>query len=153
VATRLRRRRVGRSTRSGCPAHVAHGVRTPARRRWRERGWSFRFRPGRSARVRDRARFRPRARWRRTCAGPSRPAIRRGELVQAERLTDRSRADENAEVSDDTKARPAFAPWDRRELPGLFTVEESARRVGNYKWTEMRLFEVLGGWVATIPEL
>ena len=47
----------------------------------------------------------------------------------------------------------AFAPWDRRELPGIFSVEESARRVGNYKWTEMRLFEVLGGWVATVPEL
>ena len=51
------------------------------------------------------------------------------------------------------KARPAFAPWDRRELPGLFTVDESARRVGHYKWTEMRLFEALGGWVATVPEL
>src|SRR5712691_2964127 len=49
--------------------------------------------------------------------------------------------------------RPAFAPWDRRQLPGLFDVEESARRVGNYKWVEMRLFEVLGGWVATVPEL
>jgi hypothetical protein len=50
-------------------------------------------------------------------------------------------------------ARAPFAPWDRRELPGLFPVEESARRVGHYKWTEMRLFEVLGGWVATVPEL
>jgi hypothetical protein len=49
--------------------------------------------------------------------------------------------------------RPAFAPWDRRELPGLFGVIESARRVGNYKWIEMRLFEALGGWVATVPEL
>ena len=49
-------------------------------------------------------------------------------------------------------ARP-FAPWDRRELPGLFTVEESARRVGHYAWIEMRLFEALGGWVATVPEL
>ena len=49
--------------------------------------------------------------------------------------------------------RPAFAPWDRRELPGLFTVAEAARRVGNYKWVEMRLFEALGGWVATVPEL
>ncbi len=49
--------------------------------------------------------------------------------------------------------RPAFAPWDRRELPGLFGVTESARRVGNYKWIEMRLFEALGGWVATVPEL
>ena len=51
------------------------------------------------------------------------------------------------------KPRAPFAPWDRRELPGLFTVEESARRVGNYKWIEMRLFEALGGWVATVPEL
>ena len=37
--------------------------------------------------------------------------------------------------------------------PGAFDVEESARRVGNYKWIEMRLFEALGGWVATVPEL
>jgi hypothetical protein len=51
------------------------------------------------------------------------------------------------------KPRPAFAPWDRREVPGLFGVVESARRVGNYKWIEMRLFEALGGWVATVPEL
>jgi len=56
-------------------------------------------------------------------------------------------------MNDSTKPRAPFAPWDRRELPGLFSVEESARRVGNYKWAEMRLFEVLGGWVATIPEL
>ena|SRR5687767_4008038 len=49
--------------------------------------------------------------------------------------------------------RAAFAPWDRRELPGLFGVVETARRVGNYKWIEMRLFEALGGWVATVPEL
>ncbi len=51
------------------------------------------------------------------------------------------------------EARPAFAPWDRRELPGAFSVEESARRVGAYKWIEMRLFEALGGWIATVPEL
>lgn len=52
-----------------------------------------------------------------------------------------------------SKPRAAFAPWDRRELPGSFTVEESAKRVGHYKWIEMRLFEALGGWVATVPEL
>lgn len=52
-----------------------------------------------------------------------------------------------------SKPRASFTPWDRRELPGSFTVEESARRVGNYKWIEMRLFEALGGWVATVPEL
>lgn len=56
-------------------------------------------------------------------------------------------------MADPSKPRPAFAPWDRRELPGAFTVEESARRIGNYKWVEMRLFEALGGWVATVPEL
>src|SRR5215212_3558556 len=56
-------------------------------------------------------------------------------------------------MSNDSTARPAFAPWDRRELPGIFSVEETARRVGNYKWSEMRLFEALGGWVATVPEL
>ena len=56
-------------------------------------------------------------------------------------------------MADPNAARSPFAPWDRRELPGLFTVEESARRVGHYKWIEMRLFEALGGWVATVPEL
>ena len=56
-------------------------------------------------------------------------------------------------MADPFKARAPFAPWDRRELPGLFDVEESARRVGNYKWAEMKLFEALGGWVATVPEL
>jgi hypothetical protein len=56
-------------------------------------------------------------------------------------------------MADTSTARPAFAPWDRRELPGAFTVEESARRVGNYKWIEMKLFEALGGWIATVPEL
>ncbi len=56
-------------------------------------------------------------------------------------------------MADPKKARAAFTPWDRRELPGSFTVEETARRVGHYKWIEMRTFEVLGGWVATVPEL
>jgi len=56
-------------------------------------------------------------------------------------------------VADPFKARAPFAPWDRRQLPGLFDVEESARRIGHYKWAEMKLFEALGGWVATVPEL
>ena len=56
-------------------------------------------------------------------------------------------------MADVTKPRAPFAPWDRRELPGAFDVVESARRVGHYKWVEMRLFEALGGWVATVPEL
>jgi hypothetical protein len=56
-------------------------------------------------------------------------------------------------MADPKKPRAPFAPWDRRQLPGAFTVEETARRVGHYKWIEMRLFEILGGWVATVPEL
>jgi len=56
-------------------------------------------------------------------------------------------------MADPKKPRPAFAPWDRRELPGAFTVDETARRVGHYKWIEMKLFEALGGWIATVPEL
>jgi len=53
----------------------------------------------------------------------------------------------------ESTARAPFAPWDRRDIPGSFSVDETARRVGNYKWTEMKLFEALGGWVATVPEL
>ncbi len=56
-------------------------------------------------------------------------------------------------MADPTKPRAPFAPWDRRELPGSFSVEETARRVGHYKWIEMKLFEAMGGWVATVPEL
>src|SRR4051812_6006624 len=56
-------------------------------------------------------------------------------------------------MADPKKARAPFAPWDRREIPGTFSVEESARRVGNYKWIETKTFEVLGGWGATVPEL
>ena len=56
-------------------------------------------------------------------------------------------------MADPYQPRAPFAPWDRRERPGSDDVEESARRVGNYKWAEMKLFEALGGWVATVPEL
>ncbi len=34
-----------------------------------------------------------------------------------------------------------------------FTLGETAQRAGHYEWTERRLFEVLGGWIATVPEL
>ena len=46
-----------------------------------------------------------------------------------------------------------FAAWDRREFPGRFTVLETARRVGHYKWIEMKLFEIMGAWLASVPEL
>ncbi len=56
-------------------------------------------------------------------------------------------------MADSSKPRTPFAPWDRRELPGRFSVEETAKRAGHYKWVEMKIFELMGGWVATIPEL
>jgi hypothetical protein len=56
-------------------------------------------------------------------------------------------------MADPYSPRAPFAPWDRRDLPGVFDVAESARRIGNYLWAEMKLFEALGGWVATVPEL
>ena len=37
--------------------------------------------------------------------------------------------------------------------PGRSASTTPLDAVGNYKWTEMKLFEALGGWVATVPEL
>jgi hypothetical protein len=38
-------------------------------------------------------------------------------------------------------------------MAAAFGIDEMARRVGHYKWLEMTLFEVLGGWVGGVPEL
>ena len=34
-----------------------------------------------------------------------------------------------------------------------FGIEETARRLGHYQWIEQQLFEALGAWVPTVPEL
>jgi hypothetical protein len=34
-----------------------------------------------------------------------------------------------------------------------FTADEAAKVAGHHRWTEMRLFEVMGGWVQAVPEL
>jgi hypothetical protein len=36
--------------------------------------------------------------------------------------------------------------------PVGFSLDESARRVGGYRWLETRYFEVLGAWVPTVGE-
>ena len=103
------------------------------------------------------------------------PATPLGELERAwrdARLTARRRADRHSvscarsgdryRCAGDTMG----APWqirtrrDHRSLrgivascPGCSTSRRRARRVGHYKWAEMKLFEALGGWVATVPEL
>lgn len=33
-----------------------------------------------------------------------------------------------------------------------FDIEEAARRIGVYRWIELRLFETLGAWTGTVPE-
>jgi hypothetical protein len=40
----------------------------------------------------------------------------------------------------------------QREGPAL-TLHESARLIGHYRWVEIRLFEMLGGWVPEVGEL
>jgi hypothetical protein len=42
---------------------------------------------------------------------------------------------------------------DRREFGGRFSVTENARRLANYRYLEMQLMEMLGGWSHTTPQL
>ncbi len=56
--------------------------------------------------------------------------------------------------------RTTFAPYsafdipaDLRELHGRSDVEATARRVRNFRYAEEWMMMIMGGWVATIPEL
>ncbi len=56
--------------------------------------------------------------------------------------------------------RTTFAPYsafdipaDLRELHGRYDVESTARCVRNFRYAEEWMMMILGGWVATIPEL
>ena len=56
--------------------------------------------------------------------------------------------------------RTSFAPYsafdvpaDLRELHGRHDVEAVARRVRNFRYAEEWIMMILGGWVATVPEL
>lgn len=44
-------------------------------------------------------------------------------------------------------------PADLRELHGRYDVEAGARRIRNFRYAEEWLMMMLGGWIATIPEL
>ncbi|MCU0269143.1 MAG: hypothetical protein MUF83_10915 [Acidimicrobiales bacterium] len=52
-----------------------------------------------------------------------------------------------------TAPDPVRVPSGLRPVAPTTAIEESARWLGGQRWIEMRLFEVLGGWVADIPEL
>ncbi len=56
--------------------------------------------------------------------------------------------------------RTNFAPYsafdipaDLRELHGRFDVEATARRVRNFRYAEEWMMMIMGGWLATIPEI
>ncbi len=56
--------------------------------------------------------------------------------------------------------RTTFAPYsafeipgDLRELHGRYDVVSTARRIRNFRYAEEWLMLIMGGWVATIPEL
>jgi hypothetical protein len=42
---------------------------------------------------------------------------------------------------------------DRREFGGRFSVRENARRLSNYRYLEIELMEMIGGWSHTTPQL
>ena len=42
---------------------------------------------------------------------------------------------------------------DRREFGGRFTVRENSQRLANYRYLEIQLLELLGGWCHTMPQL
>src|SRR5436309_15782487 len=42
---------------------------------------------------------------------------------------------------------------DRREFGGRFTVRENSQRLANYRYLEIQLMEMLGGWSHTTPQL
>jgi len=42
---------------------------------------------------------------------------------------------------------------DRREFGGRFSVKENAQRLANYRYLEVQLMEMLGGWSLTSPQL
>jgi hypothetical protein len=56
--------------------------------------------------------------------------------------------------------RTGFAPYsafeipaDLRRLHGRYDVEATARRVRNFRYAEEWIMMILGGWIATIPEI
>lgn len=45
-----------------------------------------------------------------------------------------------------------FPPWYPREQASLFGVEATAQRLGRAVWLDERLFEIVGGWITSVPE-
>src|ERR687888_232100 len=53
-----------------------------------------------------------------------------------------------------TQSQEVFMPVvDRREFGGRFTVKENSQRLANYRYLEVQLMEMIGGWSHTTPQL
>src|SRR2546423_12282613 len=42
---------------------------------------------------------------------------------------------------------------DRRDFGGRFPVKENSQRLANYRYLEIQLMEMIGGWSQTTPDL
>src|SRR6185436_12032523 len=42
---------------------------------------------------------------------------------------------------------------DRREFGGRFTVRENTQRLANYRYLEIQMMEMIGGWCHTTPAI
>ncbi len=69
-------------------------------------------------------------------------------------------ADEAGSTSGHAEGRTTFEPYsafeipeDLRELHGRYDVETTARRIRNYRYAEEWMMMIMGGWIATIPEI
>jgi hypothetical protein len=72
---------------------------------------------------------------------------------RSEQLLAVSRPEERAAAIERMASFPYRFPRDRREIGGLFTVEENSRRLLHYFYFERRLAQALGSWTLAIPEL
>ena len=64
----------------------------------------------------------------------------------------RSRQVERTAAAERSRAYPYRFPRDRRQLGGIFSVEESSRRLLRFFYFERRLMQALGAWTLSIPE-
>src|SRR5919205_2793611 len=53
----------------------------------------------------------------------------------------------------DAEGEDAMPVVDRREFGGRFTVKENSQRLANYRYLEVQLMEMIGGWSHTTPQL
>src|ERR671926_411644 len=53
----------------------------------------------------------------------------------------------------DAEGEDAMPVVDRREFGGRFSVKENSQRLANYRYLEVQLMEMIGGWSHTTPQL